>query len=739
MELMIARLQTKPLAPHIARSDRQIPQNVSALVLKALNSEPTERFNTVREWREQLEEAFIEAGLWPNRVELCALDPEERWGLQAIADCDAQELIPQENHKPKFGDIHQAELDPDGVKERKVLRKAEHSGPVESSADAQSEIDMLPRYHHLLGPPSEECLQLTLQEIGKDEGKLAKANTHEQRVELFAQVQVLQRTPDAGHCLNNADVLLRETGDNSHRAGQYKNSSPKINGFNSNNYSRSGAYDLSHEPRDGDEEDEVDLSFRPSRLWIVAAILVLCAIGVGSFWMLQQLDQHRTTEPTTLTKREICGKVGESWPDRALRVLVLPLAVKAPSSQKAREQDRHRHYMQSLFQTTLERLFEMTYTLRRDFLAVSESKWVVAQPDPKLNQKQATMAGTLCQADLVLSGAWLTAHAEQSSVLQGISIVDPSPSSEPRHWLRLFATYTGTVLSWEQTQAPKKIIKPAALDELVQVNDREFVPQQVKSLLQGLVFFAAAKNLQDNNRLFRKLAEKAIVELGKAGVHLPTPHFASQNIPPQSSVLIQAGPFFMGKPNKAQISYLPDFEMDRYEVSREDYAICVIRGLCRPIERWMDPPWDYPRDRVTTADATQYCRMRGMELPTEAQWVKAARGGIQISNKLNPHPKRRYPWGDDEANCKRSNIRWCYKSEKEGQVIPTLLPYYHQLEGISPYGIHHLIGNASEILRDGSLKGGSCFSRDPFISWKEYMDQRSGLSWVGFRCAKQQP
>lgn len=47
---------------------------------------------------------------------------------------------------------------------------------------------------------------------------------------------------------------------------------------------------------------------------------------------------------------------------------------------------------------------------------------------------------------------------------------------------------------------------------------------------------------------------------------------------------------------------------------------------------------DHPVVHVSWNDAMAYCAWAGVSLPTEAQWEKAARGGIEA---------HRFPWGDD--------------------------------------------------------------------------------------------
>ena len=154
--------------------------------------------------------------------------------------------------------------------------------------------------------------------------------------------------------------------------------------------------------------------------------------------------------------------------------------------------------------------------------------------------------------------------------------------------------------------------------------------------------------------------------------------------------------------------YLDSFFMDKYPITWEQYyCFCKETRYPKPIApKWEIEP-NHPVVNISWYDAKKYCEWAGKSLPTEAQWEKAARGGIWLDGDglkqhKNPRPKRKYPWGEEAPNA--DGVWHCnYNAEptfgkNQGKKQTSPVGYFEK--GASPYGIQDLAGNVWEWTRD---------------------------------------
>ena len=258
----------------------------------------------------------------------------------------------------------------------------------------------------------------------------------------------------------------------------------------------------------------------------------------------------------------------------------------------------------------------------------------------------------------------------------------------------------------------------------------------------------------------------------------------AQTAAPDGMVLVPAGKFWMGRDfaifldsgdfvprdkmddRPANHVYVDAFSIDKYEITNADYAKYVqAKGV--------KPPWHWPQGKIPMGqekfpvanvnwfEATEYCNWLGKRLPTEAEWEKAARGGLDRAH---------YSWGDDTID----------KETEEGLLSPQISlrntntpvpgtlgrPWSNAVGTFAPnaYGLYDMTGNVMEWTNDwydnnyypfmpknnpkGPEKGryrvvrGAGYADqggnglEKLVSYRNFSDPDTRMTTVGFRCAK---
>jgi formylglycine-generating enzyme required for sulfatase activity len=245
-------------------------------------------------------------------------------------------------------------------------------------------------------------------------------------------------------------------------------------------------------------------------------------------------------------------------------------------------------------------------------------------------------------------------------------------------------------------------------------------------------------------------------------------------------VRISAGEFWMGRTQNwlvdelgmhlrprlddqpVHLVYLDSYWIDKYEVTNGEYArFTEATGHRKPFH-WVggkvpSGQEKFPVYNVTWDDAVAYCGFVGKRLPTEAEWERAARGGVE---------KSPYPWGAELGT--RTRRRGGEESDSGGQPQPKRARFgfpngptvvgSHDPNG---FGLYDVIGNVWEWVADWYdqnyysvspdknpqgpetglyrvIRGGGWSDNDDRIlalHYRNFTNQTLPSSTVGFRCA----
>ncbi len=152
---------------------------------------------------------------------------------------------------------------------------------------------------------------------------------------------------------------------------------------------------------------------------------------------------------------------------------------------------------------------------------------------------------------------------------------------------------------------------------------------------------------------------------------------------PEDMAFIPGGEFLMGsndgEPDEKPVHkvYLDAYYIDKYEVTNKQYREFVEATGHREPVYWGED--DHPVVYVRREDAVAYATWAGKRLPTEAEWEKAARGGLV---------GKKYPWGDNIDSTKANYDRNVGHTTPVGTYPP------------NNYGLYDMAGNVWEWVSD---------------------------------------
>jgi formylglycine-generating enzyme required for sulfatase activity len=245
---------------------------------------------------------------------------------------------------------------------------------------------------------------------------------------------------------------------------------------------------------------------------------------------------------------------------------------------------------------------------------------------------------------------------------------------------------SSAICGWPSTPTPevtKRIVKETVVVEKeVEVTKVVEVEKEVEVVVTATPEPAA--------EVVEKEVEVEVTKVVEVEKEVEVVVTATPEPPSLGMVHVLAGEFIMGSDwdsdeQPVHTVYLDAFYIDKTEVTNAQYRKCVEAGACEEPGCWDDSDFNAPDQPVVCVNwyqAQDYCEWAGKQLPTEAEWEKAARGT----------DGRTYPWGEG-IDCEHAHYLGC---------DPTMVtvPVGSKPKGASPYGALDMAGNVREWVAD---------------------------------------